>query len=69
MGAERRREVTSKFFYPHNNAISKQILTQLTALSILQVYNILDEYMLAGEIAETSKKEILERVRLLEKLE
>ncbi|GMH59415.1 hypothetical protein TL16_g02826, partial [Triparma laevis f. inornata] len=34
-----------------------------------KVYNILDEYMLAGEIAETSKKEILERVRLLEKLE
>ena len=34
-----------------------------------KVYNILDEYMLAGEIAETSKKEILDRVRLLEKLE
>jgi len=34
-----------------------------------KVYNILDEYMLAGEIQETSKKEILERVRLLEKLE
>ena len=34
-----------------------------------KVYNVLDEYMLAGEIAETSKKEILERVRLLEKLE
>ena len=34
-----------------------------------KVYNILDEYLLAGEIAETSKKEILDRVRLLEKLE
>ena len=34
-----------------------------------KVYNILDEFMLAGEIAETSKKEILERVHLLEKLE
>jgi AP-2 complex subunit sigma-1 len=33
------------------------------------VYNILDEYLLAGEVAETSKKEILERVRQLEKLE
>jgi AP-2 complex subunit sigma-1 len=30
---------------------------------------ILDEYMLAGEIEETSKKEILDRVRLLEKME
>ena len=34
-----------------------------------KVYMILDEYMLAGEIEETSKKEILERVRLLEKME
>mmetsp|Transcript_8124 Transcript_8124/g.16252 ORF Transcript_8124/g.16252 Transcript_8124/m.16252 type:complete len:143 (+) Transcript_8124:58-486(+) len=34
-----------------------------------KVYNVLDEYMLAGEVAETSKKEILERVKLLEKLE
>ena len=30
---------------------------------------ILDEFMMAGEMEETSKREILERVRLLEKLE
>jgi AP-2 complex subunit sigma-1 len=29
----------------------------------------LDEYMLAGEIEETSKKEILDRVKFLEKLD
>ena len=34
-----------------------------------RVYTILDEYMLAGEIEETSKKEILDRVKELEKLE
>ena len=34
-----------------------------------KVYSILDEYMLAGEIEETSKREILDRVKLLEKLE
>ena len=34
-----------------------------------QVYSILDEYILAGEIQETSKKEILERIRELDKLE
>ncbi|GFH60287.1 hypothetical protein CTEN210_16763 [Chaetoceros tenuissimus] len=34
-----------------------------------KVYSILDEYMLAGEIEETSKREILERVKLLEKME
>ena len=34
-----------------------------------RVYSILDEYILAGEIEETSKKEILERVKALEKLE
>mmetsp|Transcript_11450 Transcript_11450/g.25225 ORF Transcript_11450/g.25225 Transcript_11450/m.25225 type:complete len:149 (+) Transcript_11450:323-769(+) len=34
-----------------------------------KVYSILDEYMLAGEIEETSKKEILDRVKFLEKLD
>ncbi len=34
-----------------------------------RVYTILDEYILAGEIEETNKKEILDRVRELEKLE
>ena len=34
-----------------------------------KVYSILDEYMLAGEIEETSKREILDRIRLLEKVE
>jgi AP-2 complex subunit sigma-1 len=34
-----------------------------------RVYAILDEYLLAGEIEETSKKEILERVKALEKME
>jgi AP-2 complex subunit sigma-1 len=33
------------------------------------VYSILDEFMLAGEMEETSKREILDRVKLLEKLE
>lgn len=31
--------------------------------SFLQVYSILDEFILAGEIQETSKREILERIR------
>jgi AP-2 complex subunit sigma-1 len=34
-----------------------------------KVYTMLDEFMLAGEIEETSKKEILDRVKLLEKME
>ena len=34
-----------------------------------KVYSILDEFMLAGEIEETSKREILDRVKMLEKME
>ena len=34
-----------------------------------KVYSILDEFMLAGEIEETSKREILDRVKFLEKME
>jgi hypothetical protein len=34
-----------------------------------QVYTILDEYILAGEIQDTSKKMILERMQALEKAE
>jgi AP-2 complex subunit sigma-1 len=34
-----------------------------------KVYTILDEFMLAGEMEETSKREILDRVKLLEKME
>mmetsp|Transcript_20840 Transcript_20840/g.48363 ORF Transcript_20840/g.48363 Transcript_20840/m.48363 type:complete len:146 (-) Transcript_20840:99-536(-) len=34
-----------------------------------KVYSILDEYILAGEIQETSKKEILDRIREMEKRE
>ena len=33
------------------------------------VYSILDEFILTGEMEETSKREILDRVKLLEKLE
>lgn len=34
-----------------------------------KVYSILNEFMLAGEIEETSKREILDRVKHLEKME
>lgn len=34
-----------------------------------KVYAVLDEYILAGEIQETSKRVILERLKDLEKLE
>ena len=34
-----------------------------------KVYSILDEFMLAGEIEETSKREILDRVKDMEKME
>jgi AP-2 complex subunit sigma-1 len=34
-----------------------------------KVYSILDEFMLAGELEETSKREILDRVKLMEKME
>ena len=34
-----------------------------------KVYSILDEFMLAGEVQETSKREILDRVKFLEKME
>ncbi|GLE03408.1 hypothetical protein PINS_up021792 [Pythium insidiosum] len=34
-----------------------------------KVYSMLDEYILGGEIQETSKREMLERIRELEKLE
>jgi len=37
--------------------------------SFNKVYSILDEFMMAGEMEETSKREILDRVRLLEKME
>lgn len=33
------------------------------------MYSILDEYILAGEIQETSKREILERIRDMERYE
>ncbi|CAN0082081.1 unnamed protein product [Discosporangium mesarthrocarpum] len=33
------------------------------------VYNILDEFILSGEVEESSKREILERIRELEKLD
>ena len=35
----------------------------------MQVYSILDEYILAGEIQETSKREILERIRDMQNYE
>jgi len=38
-------------------------------LWLSQVYSILDEYILAGEVSETSKVEILGRIRELEKRE
>ena len=34
-----------------------------------RVYSILDEYLLAGEVQETNKNVILDRMRELEKLE
>jgi AP-2 complex subunit sigma-1 len=34
-----------------------------------KVYGILDEYILAGEIQETNKRVILDRMKELEKLE
>lgn len=34
-----------------------------------QVYAVLDEYIIAGEVQESSKRVILERIRDLEKLE
>jgi AP-2 complex subunit sigma-1 len=34
-----------------------------------KVYSILDEFMMAGEIEETSKREILDRVKEMEKME
>ena len=34
-----------------------------------KVYSILDEFMMAGEIEETSKREILDRVKDMEKME
>lgn len=41
----------------------------LLSLSWRQVYAILDEYVLAGEVQETSKLQILSRIRDMEKLE
>jgi len=34
-----------------------------------KVYSMLDEFMMAGEIQETSKREILDRVKFLDKME
>jgi len=34
-----------------------------------KVYGILDEFILAGEIEETSKREILDRMKFMEKME
>lgn len=41
----------------------------LLSLTIPQVYAILDEVFLAGEIEETSKQVVLDRLDFLEKLE
>lgn len=38
-------------------------------LELVQVYMILDEFFLAGEVQETSKQAILHRVQELDKLE
>lgn len=43
--------------------------TCLISTFLPQVYTILDEYILSGEIEESAKPEILERVRELEKLD
>lgn len=34
-----------------------------------KVYTMLDEYILAGKVAETCKRQILDRIREIEKLE
>ena len=34
-----------------------------------KVYTILDEYILAGEIQDTSKKQILDRIQALDKVD
>lgn len=50
-----------KVLYPFNN---KDLV-----LNLSQVYAILDEVFLAGEIEETSKEVVLARLEELEKLE
>jgi AP-2 complex subunit sigma-1 len=41
----------------------------MTVFQSLQVYAILDEYIIAGEVQESSKRVILERIKDLEKLD
>ena len=43
--------------------------SSLAKFAIIQVYAILDEIFLAGEIEETSKEVVLSRLEELEKLE
>lgn len=56
-----------------NELLTLRFLTFFCQLDIVfhfnKVYSLLDEYILAGEIQETSKRVILERVRELEKLD
>ena len=55
----------------HFNKVMNEIASMSVNnfLNISQVYAILDEYIIAGEVQESSKKVILERVRDLEKLD
>lgn len=51
-----------------NNSTNLPSATRLDSI-YLQVYNILDEFILSGEVEESSKRDILERIRELEKLD
>ena len=54
-------------FYKVRSSVFRRSLSSLTVY--LQVYAILDEIFLAGEIEETSKDVVLARLDELEKLE
>jgi hypothetical protein len=50
-------------------SFSRYLTLRLHNADIAQVYAILDEVFLAGEIEETSKQVVLDRLDYLEKLE
>lgn len=57
-------------FYKVYNAVNvRRIMAQMSDCKSTQVYAILDEVFLAGEIEETSKNVVLTRLDHLDKLE
>ena len=62
-------DIVFHFNKVHTLCTCNQLWTYQLICLMVQVYAILDEYIIAGEVQESSKRVILERMRDLEKLD